>query len=87
MTYIRELPMCGARFGRTDIVEIEKDGVLKKTVRMLLTCGYREVDPEECICCGGFADITIKLNIDTFIRVVKGKHFRFKDIDNNQYFQ
>ena len=59
--------MCISRFGRTDIIEIEKDGVLKKTARILLACGYREVDPEECICCGGFTNIKIELNIDTFI--------------------
>lgn len=76
MTYIRELPMCAIRFGRTDIIEIERDGVMRKTAKIFLGCGYREVEPEECICCGGFTDVKIKFSVDTFIRLVKGKWFR-----------
>lgn len=45
---------------------------------MIMACGYREVDPEECIMCQGFTDITLEYHIDTFIRIVKGKSFRFK---------
>lgn len=69
MTYLRELPVCITRFGRTDIIEDDN----KKIVRMILTCGYREVDPEECIICGGFQDVKLEYNVDTFIRSVKGK--------------
>ena len=76
MTYMRELPMCAARFGRTDIIEIEKNGVTKKTVKILLTCGYREVEPEECIICQGFTNVELEFQVDTFIRVVKGKYFK-----------
>lgn len=78
MTYIRELPICAARFGRTDIIEMEKDGFVKKTAKILLTCGYREVEPEECIICQGFADIKLELHVDTFIRAVKGQNFKLK---------
>ena len=73
MTYMRELPMCTARFGRTDIIEIEKDGVMKKTVKIFLSCGYRDVEPEECIICQGFTNVELEFQVDTFIRVVKGK--------------
>lgn len=78
MTYVRELPMCNIRFGRSDILEIEIDGVTKKTAKIFIACGYRDVEPEECICCGGFTEVKMKFSIDTFIRVVKGAA-RFKN--------
>lgn len=75
MTYLRELPACAVRFGRTDIIENND----KKIARMILTCGYREVDPEECIICRGFANVKLEFRVDTFIRVVKGKWYGPKD--------
>jgi hypothetical protein len=57
--YLNELPPCPARFGRIEIIEIiEKD---KKVVKTIITCGYREIDPEECIICGGFPKVKIKI--------------------------
>lgn len=85
MTYFRELPKCVARFGRTDITEIEKNGIIKKTAKMLITCGYREVEPEECIICQGFTDIKLEFHIDTFIRVVKGKCFILKGRESQNF--
>ena len=87
MTYVRELPMCISRFGRTDIIEIVKDGVIKKTARMLLACGYREVDPEDCIICGGFTDIKLEFHVDTFIRVVKSKNFKYNSRNNQNFYK
>ncbi len=72
MTYIRELPPCIARFGRTDIIENDN----KKIARMILACGYREVEPEECICCGGFQNIKLEYHVDTFIRVIKHSNLK-----------
>lgn len=81
MTYFRELPACIARFGRTDIIENED----KKIVRMILACGYREVYPEECIICGGFQDIKLEYHVNTFIRAVKGKCYRSKNRDKQNF--
>lgn len=67
MTYFRELPKCIIRFGRTDIIENGD----KKLVKMIMTCGYREVYPEDCIVCGGFQNVKFEFRVDTFIRVVK----------------
>ncbi len=76
MTYLRELPPCYSRFGRTEIIEEEINGVIKNIVKMILACGYREVEPDECIICGGFTDIRLEHHVNTFIRVVKGKTYR-----------
>lgn len=76
MTYLRELPLCSSRFGRTEIIEEEINGVIKNIAKMILACGYREVDPEECIICQGFNGATLELRVDTFIRVVRGKTYR-----------
>jgi hypothetical protein len=81
MTYIRELPACAIRFGRTDIIEKGE----KKIAIMIMACGYREVDPEECIMCQGFTDTTLEYHVDTFIRIVKGKSFRLKSMDRQDY--
>ncbi len=81
MTYLRELPACIARFGRTDIIEKGE----KKIAKMILACGYREVDPEDCILCGGFQDVKLEFHVDTFIRVVKGKWFRPKSRDKQNF--
>lgn len=76
MTYVRALPVCSIRFGRTDIIETGE----KKIAVMIMACGYREVEPEECIMCQGFADTTLEYHIDTYIKLVKGKPFRLEDI-------
>lgn len=69
MTYLKELPACDSRFGRTDIDEVYNDnGCMKKIARIIFCCGYRETDAEECILCGGFVGITLEMTIDTFIR-------------------
>lgn len=52
MPYVRDMPICNNRYGRTYLVEI--DGVL--VPRCVITCGYREVEPQECITCKGFRD-------------------------------
>lgn len=76
MTYLRELPPCCSRFGRTEIIEEEINGVIKKIAKMILACGYREVDPEECIICRGFKSVELEYHVNTFIRVVPGKAYR-----------
>lgn len=81
MTYFKELPVCKVRFGRTDIIENGD----KKIARMIIACGFREVDPEECILCQGFQNVKLELKIHTFIRVVKGKWFRLKSKDKQDY--
>lgn len=75
MTYFKELPICCIRFGRTDI--IEKDD--KRSARMIITCGYREVDPEDCIICGGFQDVKLEFHIDTFIRAINNRQSDVKN--------
>ena len=84
MTYIRELPVCAIRFGRTDIIEKGE----KKIAVMIMACGYREVEPEECIMCQGFANTILECHVDTYIMIVKGKSFRLRrynadEIDEN----
>lgn len=81
MTYLKELPACDSRFGRTDIDEISNDnGIVKKIARMILCCGYRDTDAEECILCGGFADIVLEMSIDTFIIPEKGRLIKLGDM-------
>lgn len=81
MTYLRELPDCDSRFGRTDIDEVSDDnGIVKKTIRMVICCGYRETDVEECILCRGFVDIFLEMTIDTFIIFKKGRSIKLKDM-------
>lgn len=77
MTYLRELPPCYSRFGRTEIAEKEINGVIKNTARMILACGYREVEPEECVLCGGFTEVKLDYHVNTFIRIIKGKVYRY----------
>ena len=72
VTYLKELPICQARFGRTEIVEVVKEGIDKKIARLIMVCGFREVDPEECILCQGFQNVKLELKIHTFIRMKKG---------------
>ena len=72
MTYFKELPVCRCRFGRTEIVEVVKGGIEKKIARMIMACGFREVDPEECILCQGFQNVKLELKIHTFIIMKKG---------------
>lgn len=69
MTYIKELPDCRARFGRTSMVEKGE----RLVPRCIITCGYREVDPEECIVCQGFTKVKLEIKIETFMRITKGK--------------
>lgn len=67
MTYFKDLPPCNYRYGRTEIIENEECN--KKTVRIIICCGYREVDPEECIYkCTGFPNAIIKLSNDFKLR-------------------
>jgi len=78
MTYLRALPPCAIRFGRTDIIETGE----KKVAIMIMACGYREVEPEECIMCQGFTDTILECHVDTYIRIVKGKSFRLRHWQN-----
>lgn len=81
MTYLKELPACDSRFGRTDIEEVSNDnGVAKKIARIIFCCGYMETDAEECILCGGFVGIVLEMTIDTFIRTKKGSTIKLKDM-------
>jgi hypothetical protein len=81
MTYLKELPACDSRFGRTDIDEVSNDnGVVKKTARIIFCCGYRETDAEECILCGGFVNIVLEMTIDTFIIPKKGRVIKLGDM-------
>lgn len=75
MTYIRELPNCAARFGRTSMVEKGE----KLVPRLTLACGYREVEPEECIICSGFKNVKLEMKIHTFLRIIKGKRYKIED--------
>jgi hypothetical protein len=81
MTYLKELPVCQARFGRTDISENGD----KKIARMILACGYREVGPEDCIICGGFQGVKLEFHVDTYIRAVRDKGFIPKSRDNQNF--
>ncbi len=78
MTRIRELPDCPVRIGRTDFVE--SDDGNKKTVRLLLCCGYREVEAQECIVCTGFKNATLLLKIEHFMK--SSRDLRFKNRKN-----
>lgn len=81
MTYLKELPACDSRFGRTDIDEVPNDnGAMKKIARVILCCGYRETDVEECILCGGFVRIVLEMAIDTFIIPKKGRVIKLDDM-------
>lgn len=82
MTRISALPVCKYRYGRTDIVEIG-DGP-KKTARLMLCCGYREVDAEDCIMCTGFTDANVKFEfkVETFMKMTKD--LRFKGCRNSK---
>ena len=81
MTYLKELPSCDSRFGRTYIDEVFGDnGGVKKIARFIFCCGYRETDAEECIMCGGFVRIVLEMTIDTFIRYKKGRVTRLEDM-------
>ena len=76
MTRINALPACSYRYGRTEIVEIG-DGP-KKTAKLMICCGYREVEAEDCIMCTGFTDANVKFEfkVVTFIKIVKDLRFR-----------
>lgn len=80
MTLIKDLPQCNYRYGRTDIIEPEYGK--KKTVRMIICCGYREVDPKECINCTGFPDTKFEFKVVSFMKISKDLRFkpRFKSI-------
>lgn len=81
MTYLKELPACDSRFGRTEIGEIsDNNGGVKKTANVVLCCGYRETDAEECILCGGFVRIVLEMTIDTFIIPKKGRKIKLEDM-------
>ena len=76
MTRISDLPACYYRYGRTDIVEIG-DGP-KKTARLILCCGYREVDADDCMMCTGFTDVNVKFEfkVATFMKIAKDLRFK-----------
>lgn len=81
MTYLKELPACNSRFGRTDIDEVYDDnGGMKKIAKVIFCCGYRETDAEECILCGGFVGIFLEMTFDTFIIPKKGRMIKLKDM-------
>lgn len=73
MTRINALPACAYRYGRTDIVEND-DG--KKKIRLIICCGYREVETEECIMCQGFSNIKFEFKVVSFITLKKDLEFR-----------
>jgi len=73
MTRICALPPCSYRYGRTDIVELDSG---KKTARMMICCGYRETDPEECIMCTGYFNIKFEFSVVHFIKAEKDLRFK-----------
>ncbi len=79
MTRVSELPACSSRFGRTDIVESENGD--KKIARIIICCGYREVDTGECVTCTGFKNAKLVLNVEHFIK--SGKDLRFRGRGKN----
>jgi hypothetical protein len=82
MTLVKELPPCNCRYGRTEIIEAE-DGK-KKTARIIICCGYREVDPKECIDkCTGFPNSKLEFNVVSFMKLSKDLRFRSYKNSNN----
>lgn len=75
MTFVKELPVCIVRFGRASMVE-KGD---KLVPRFTIACGYRDVEPEECIICTGIQNAYVELKFDTYIQIVKGKKLKNKD--------
>lgn len=61
--FINEFPQCSLRFGRVE----------HGTSRFILTCGYNEVEPEDCIICGGSKKAKLEIRVHTYIRVIKRK--------------
>ena len=82
MTFVKDLPPCNYRYGRTEIIEAENGK--KKTARIIICCGYREVDPKECIDnCTGFPNVRLEFNVLSFMRTSKDLRFRnFKNSNN-----
>ncbi len=74
MTLIKKLPECQSRFGRSEIIENEN----KKIAKLILACGYRDVSPEECIECGGFKNVRLEYQVQTFIKITKGRYIHRK---------
>lgn len=66
--YVKELPPCSSRFGRTE----------HGTIRFFLACGFNEVDPEDCIMCGGFTKSKLEFRVHTYIRQIKRKEINDK---------
>lgn len=82
MTLIKDLPACNYRYGRTNIIESE-DGK-KRSARMIICCGYREVDPQECIDkCTGFPDVKFEFNVVSFMKLSKDLRFKQRNNSNN----
>lgn len=74
MTLIKDLPACNYRYGRTEI--IEQDGG-KRTARIIICCGYREIDPLECIDkCTGFPDVKFEFKVVPFMKLSKDLRFK-----------
>lgn len=75
MTFVKELPPCNCRYGRTEIIETE-DGK-KKTARIIVCCGYREVDIKECIeKCTGFPNAKFGYTVESLIKLSNDFKFR-----------
>lgn len=74
MTFIKDLPECPVRFGRTEIIENGD----KKVAKLVMACGYREVEPKECIRCRGFKDVRLEFQIHTYIKIIKGRYIQRK---------
>ena len=84
MTLIKEFPACKYRYGRTHITESE-DGK-KKIAKLIICCGYREVDPKECIeNCTGFPNIKFEFKVVSFIKLTKDLRFKQRKNPINWY--
>ena len=56
---------------------IEDGGILLKLddgTNIIDALNIKEVDPEECICCGGYKGVKFKFKIHPFIRMIKHKY-------------
>ena len=75
MTRISAFPSCSYRYGRSDIFE-KDDG--RKTARLVICCGLTDVEPEDCIMCGGFTNANCKFEFGIVSFIKASKDLRFK---------
>ena len=61
MTYLNELPLCSSRFGRAE----------HGTLRLFMACGFNEVEPEDCIMCGGSKKARLEFRVHTYLKQTK----------------